>query len=113
MTEFTINKKDQHAEIIVNVEKLDSNYSPLLKSELILLNAEGVKFIILDLKNARYCDSSGLSAILVGNRLCKNSTGKFVLCNLNETVKKLISISQLDSILNIANSLEEGLQKLA
>lgn len=113
MTEFTINKKEQHAEVHINVEKLDSSVSPLLKSELVLLNTEGIKYVVLDLKSARYCDSSGLSAILVGNRLCKNSGGKFVLCNLNETIKKLISISQLDSILHIANSVEEGLQKLS
>lgn len=113
MTEFTINRKEQHAEISVNVEKLDSTVSPLLKSELVLLNNDGIKYILFDLKGARYCDSSGLSAILVGNRLCKNSGGKFVLCNLNDTVKKLISISQLDSILNIAVSVEEGLQKLS
>jgi anti-anti-sigma factor len=49
-----------------------------------------------------------LSAILVANRLCKNSGGNFVLCNINETVKKLISISQLDSILNIVDSISEA-----
>ncbi|MCD6066559.1 MAG: putative anti-sigma factor antagonist [Bacteroidetes bacterium] len=113
MTEFTIHKKDQHAEVSINVDKLDSSVSPLLKSELVILNSDGIKYILFDLKNARYCDSSGLSAILVGNRLCKNAGGKFVLCNLNDTVKKLISISQLDSIIHIANSIEEGLQKLS
>ena len=113
MSEFIINKKDNHAEITINVERLDSSVSPLLKSELVSLNADGIKYILLDLKGARYCDSSGLSAILVANRLCKNSGGTFVLCNLNDTVKKLISISQLDSILNISSSVEEGLQKLS
>lgn len=113
MTEFSIHKKDGHAEVIINVDKLDSSVSPLLKSELVILNNDGIKHILFDLKNARYCDSSGLSAILVGNRLCKNAGGKFVLCNLNDTIKKLISISQLDSILHIATSAEEGLQKLS
>ena len=113
MTEFTINKKEQHAEVLINVEKLDSSISPLLKSELVILNTEGIKYILFDLKSARYCDSSGLSAILVGNRLCKNAGGKFVICNLNDTIKKLISISQLDSILHIATSAEEGLQRLS
>lgn len=113
MSEFTIHKNENYSVVAVNVEKLDSNVSPLLKSELLLLSNEGRKNIIFDLKNARYCDSSGLSAILVGNRLCKNAGGKFVLCNLNDVVKKLISISQLDSILHIANSVEEGLQMLS
>ena len=58
--------------------------------------------------NARYCDSSGLSAILVGNRLCKNSNGTFVICHLNDMVSKLIQISQLESILNITPTQKEA-----
>jgi anti-anti-sigma factor len=109
---FDIDKKDNYAIVRVNTEKLDSAVSPVLKSELVVLNTEGFKNIVLDLTHSRYCDSSGLSSILVGNRLCKNSGGKFVLCGLNDTVKKLITISQLDSILNISTNVEEGLQKI-
>src|ERR1043166_3045099 len=106
--DFTVDKKDNYALIDIQAEKLDSNIAPNLKSELVVLNAEGVKNIILNLSHTRYCDSSGLSSILVANRLCKNAQGKLVLCNLQEGVKKLISISQLDSILSIAPTLEEA-----
>lgn len=109
---FEIDKKENYAIVRLNSEKLDSNVSPVLKSELVVLNSEGIKNIVLDLTLSRYCDSSGLSSILVGNRLCKNSGGKFVLCGLNDTVKKLISISQLDSILNICVNVEDSLQKI-
>lgn len=106
--EFTVDKKENYALIEVQAEKLDSNIAPNLKSELVVLNAEGVKNIILNLGHTRYCDSSGLSSILVANRLCKNAQGKLVLCNLQDGVKKLISISQLDSILAMAPSVEEA-----
>ncbi|MES2837747.1 MAG: STAS domain-containing protein [Bacteroidota bacterium] len=109
---FKITKTDNYTTIHLTIEKLDSSASPELKSELVLLNAGGVKNIILDLSETRYCDSSGLSAILVGNRLCKNANGNFVICNIQESVKKLISISQLDSILNIKNSVEEAAASL-
>src|SRR5476651_2001135 len=105
---FEIEKTDKYAVIKVQVEKLDSNIAPSLKSELVVLNADGVKNIIIDLTNTRYCDSSGLSAILVANRLCRNSQGVFVLTGLQDAVKKLISISQLDSILNITNDMSEA-----
>jgi anti-anti-sigma factor len=64
--------------------------------------------VILDLDHVRYCDSSGLSAILVANRLCKNANGTFVLTGLNEAVERLITISQLDTVLNITNTVQEG-----
>ena len=105
---FKIDKTDKFTVIKVLAEKLDSNLAPSLKSELVVINTDGAKNIIIDLSDTRYCDSSGLSAILVANRLCKNSQGVFILTGLQEPVKKLISISQLDTILNITNTLAEA-----
>lgn len=101
---FKVEKKDGYSLVTVNAEKLDSTIAPSLKSELVLINSDGEKNVIIDLSSTRYCDSSGLSAILVGNRLCKNSGGSFILTGLKETVSKLITISQLDSILDITKS---------
>lgn len=105
---FQIDKTDKYTVVKIQSEKLDSQVAPVLKSELLVLNADGVKNIIIDLADARYCDSSGLSAILVGNRLCNNSEGSFVLTGLQDSVKKLISISQLDTILTITDTLPEA-----
>ncbi|PLX13170.1 MAG: anti-anti-sigma factor [Marinilabiliales bacterium] len=106
--EFKIEKLEKYTLIQVMEEKLDTNVAPSLKSELVLISGKGEKNIILDLSNCRYCDSSGLSAILVANRLCKNANGTFVLTGLNDAVDRLITISQLDTVLNIAYSTEEA-----
>jgi anti-sigma B factor antagonist len=106
--EFKIDKFENHTLIKVLEEKLDTHIAPTLKSELVLVSGNGEKNIILDLENCRYCDSSGLSAILVANRLCKNASGTFVLAGLNDAVERLITISQLDTVLNIAESVDEA-----
>ncbi|HOS83275.1 MAG TPA: STAS domain-containing protein [Bacteroidales bacterium] len=106
--ECKITKKDTHTLIEVLSDKLDSQIAPSLKSELVLISGNKEKNIILDLSNCRYCDSSGLSAILVANRLCKNANGTFVLCGLQTAVERLVTISQLDSVLNIAPSIEKA-----
>lgn len=106
--EFKITKNDNYTLIEVLVDKLDSHIAPSLKSELVLISGNKEKNIILDLANCRYCDSSGLSAILVANRLCKNASGIFVLTGLQTAVERLITISQLDTVLNIANSVEKA-----
>jgi len=108
--EFKIEKQDNHTLIQVLEEKLDTHIAPTLKSELVLVSGNGEKNIILDLSKCRYCDSSGLSAILVANRLCKNATGTFVLTGLNDAVERLITISQLDTVLNITNTIDEGVE---
>ena len=109
---FTVDKQDRYSVVKVQAEKLDTAVAPALKSELVMLNAQGIKNIIIDLSETKYCDSSGLSAILVANRLCKNVEGTFVLTALQDPVKKLISISQLDTILNITPTLNEAVDYL-
>ena len=66
---YSIDKKEQYSILKLQEEKLDSPLSPALKSEFVTLNAEGIKNIIIDLSEVKYVDSSGLSALLVGNRI--------------------------------------------
>jgi anti-sigma B factor antagonist len=105
---FTLDKQDKYVAIKLHENKLNSLISPELKSEIIILNNQGHNNIILDLQETEYCDSSGLSAILVGNRICKNSGGCFIITGLQEPVRKLISISQLDQVLLITPSMTEA-----
>ncbi len=87
---------------------MDSSVAPQLKSELITLHAEGIHNIILDLTEVKYTDSSGLSALLVGNRIMQEDNGIFILANLSDHTMKLIKISQLDTVLNILPTVEEA-----
>lgn len=90
-------------------ENLNSALAPDLKSELVILANEGVPNLILDLSSVKYVDSSGLSSILTANRLWK-SLGTFVLTGVqHETVKKLIEISRLDTVLTIIPTVEESI----
>ncbi len=110
--QYLITKSDRYTLIQVQVEKLDTLAAPALKSEFVVLNNEGVKNMIIDLSETRYCDSSGLSAILVANRLCKNMGGVLIVSGLQDSVKKLISISQLDSILTITPDRTAAIDRL-
>lgn len=101
-------ENDKYTLLKTNTEKLDSTNAPELKAELVVINKNGMNNIIIDLSKTKYCDSSGLSAVLVANRLCKNSGGMFVLCGLQSSVAKLISISQLDKVLTIVDSNSEA-----
>ncbi len=105
--EFQVEKTDRFTKIKPMIEKLDSTVSPDVKAEFVFHNGKGEKNLVLDLQDVKYVDSSGLSAILVANRLCNSCEGNFVLTNIQESVMKLITISQLDTILHIVpNPLE-------
>lgn len=105
---YTIDKSEQYAVIKLHESRLDSLIAPALKSELITLHAEGVNNIILDLEEIRYTDSSGLSALLVGNRILQEDKGIFILIKLSDHALKLIKISQLENVLHILPTLEEA-----
>lgn len=109
---FSREKTEHYTVLKVLADKLDSTLAPELKSELVLISNEGVCNIILDMTDTRYCDSSGLSSVLVGNRLCKNADGMLILAGLQPSVKKLITISQLDPVLNIVPTVSEAIDYL-
>jgi anti-sigma B factor antagonist len=106
---YSVDKQEKYTLLRLNEEKLDSSIAPHLKSQMVTLHAEGIRNIILDLSEVKYTDSSGLSALLVGNRVLQEDNGIFVLTRLSEHTMKLIKISQLDSVLNILPSVEEGI----
>jgi len=109
---FAQEKTEHYAILKVLSEKLDNSVSSDLKSEFLILNKDGVSNIILDLSETRYCDSSGLSSVLVANRLCKNDSGTLVLVGLQPMVRKLITISQLESVLQIVPTVSEAIDYL-
>lgn len=105
---FKVLNKADYSLISSAVDKLNLSNASELKSIILKINKANVNNIIIDLKETSYCDSSGLSALLSANRLCKNSNGQFILTGLNPNVKKMIEIAQLHRVLSITETLEEA-----
>ena len=110
--DFTVSQNNGTAVVKTNVEKLNASNASGLKAELVVLGNNSVNNIVIDMSGTKYCDSSGLSALLVANRMCKDTNGKFVLCGLMPNVQKLIEIAQLDKVLNISANQEEALANI-
>jgi len=106
---YSVDKQDKYAIFTIDEENLNSIVAPDLKSEFVILNNEGIKNLVFDLSKVKYVDSSGLSAILTGNRIWKG-IGTFIVTGINEPiVKKLFEISRLDSILIMIPTMEESI----
>ena len=97
----------------LNEKKLDTNNSSLVKGEFtLLLKVEGVNRLIIDLSEVESCDSSGLSALLIANRLINANDGEMRLTNLSDKVITLMKITQLDRVLSVCSSVEEAIEEL-
>lgn len=91
----------------------DAAISGLVKGELtILLTAEDVKKLVFDLSEVEYCDSSGLSAILLSFRILQNNEGAIRLASPQKSVRTLIEISQLNRVLPIKETVNEAVEEL-
>ena len=106
---LTIDRQEKYALIKILEPKLTSNVAPVLMAEVVMLHHENFKNMIFDHSDVQYCDSSGLSAILVGFRMCRDQNGTFVLTGVQDHVRKLISISQLDTMLTQLPTVNEAI----
>lgn len=106
--DFEIVKLTSYTLVKILTDRLDTNNAPELKSELVVINANGEKNIILDISECTYCDSSGLSAILVANRLCEDALGTFILTGIQHEVEQIIRISMLHTVLVITKKVEQA-----
>ena len=111
---YAIEKKDKYTIFTLEEDKMDTLIAPKVKSELVTLYSTGTVNMIMDLSKVKYVDSSGLSALLLGNRSAKapETNGIFVLVGLNEHVAKLIHISKLDQVFEILPTVEEGIDRV-
>lgn len=106
---YLVDKNEKYTVFTLQSENLNAKNAPSLKTQFVILKDEGVKNLILNLANVRYVDSSGLSAILVANRLW-GENGSFVLTGVDhENVSKLIEISRLNSVLCISGNVNESI----
>lgn len=101
---FSIQKNGSHTCISVQDENLDAKIAPGFKSELVLIIENGEKNILVNLSECKQCDSSGMSALLLGNRLCRGVDGRFVVFGLAAAIKEKLDIARIDSLMLFAES---------
>ena len=107
---FAIDNQDKYTVISVLEKNLNTEVAPNLKSEFVILRNKGVHNLILDLSEVEFVDSSGLSAILTAERLWKAEEGSFVVTGVeHDSVKKLIEITRLNSVLTIISTVQESI----
>ena len=108
---FVVENKESKVIIRCHVEKLDTLNAPELKSHFLHQSKQLFSHFIVDLSRVKYCDSSGLSALLVGNRIAKEHDSQLIIFGLQPAVEKIISISQLDTVFNIVSTEQDIINK--
>ncbi|MCY7362984.1 MAG: STAS domain-containing protein [Ignavibacteria bacterium] len=98
---FEIDKQTDKTIFRLESKSLDHTISAALKAELIFLQKEIDNQFIIDLKDVTKCDSSGLSVLLLSERLEREKNKKLILKNVNTGVLELMKIARLDRVFDI------------
>jgi len=107
---FEIKKNGAATVLKIKERKLDASVSPELKGEFLVLCNAQMKNLVVDLTDVEFCDSSGLSALLIAERKMRENGGVVKLVGLQKKVLSLIRISRLDRAFSIHDSLAKALR---
>lgn len=79
--------------------RLDTMTAPQLENE-ITGHLDGITEFIMDFSDLEYISSAGLRVLLVTTKMMKGK-GRFVIRNINETVKEIFEVTEFMDILNV------------
>jgi len=95
--------------IFVREERLDAHNSEELKAEMNRLFASGAKELIVDLKDVRFIDSSGLGVLVSGFKNASTRQGSLRLAGLQTQVKSMFELTRLHRVFDIFQTVDEAL----
>lgn len=104
---YDINEQEQHILLTINEKKITNLNAPNLKAEIVKLSQKN-KSVVCDFKNLDYLDSSGLSSLLIANRIFTERNHLFALCNISDKINNLIQLTKLDNVFLILETVPEA-----
>ncbi len=106
-------KTEAHAEVMVifvREERLDAHNSNELKLEMNRLFESGTKNLLVDLKEVRFVDSSGLGVLVSGFKNASTRQGSIKLSSLQTQVKSMFELTRLHRVFDIFQTVDEALE---
>jgi len=109
---FIIESKKDITIFRLQEKRLDASLAPELKSQILMLVAEGKKYLIIDLAQVDAIDSSGIGALLIAHRHTAEHEGFAAFIGIHGNVKDLLQMMQIHKQLYIFSSVQEVLRNL-
>ncbi|MCX6138343.1 MAG: STAS domain-containing protein [Ignavibacteriales bacterium] len=108
---FEVSKNSHHTVLKLKERKLDASNSHELKGEFLVLCRPSLKTLVVDMTAVEFCDSSGLSALLIAERTMREHGNIVKLAGVHKKVLALLKISQLDRVFQIFDTVGKASQE--
>ncbi len=93
--------------------EVDLHTAPELKEELHRVIDEGARFVIVDLTDTTFLDSTALGVLLGGLKRLRPEDGGVLLVCGNPSIRKIFEITLLDRVFTIVDTRDEAVASLA
>jgi anti-sigma B factor antagonist len=104
--EIDVKDLGEHKVIAVSGE-IDLYNVSELKKVLFSVTDGSYPSVVVDMKNVNYMDSSGIGALVAGQKKMKANSGKFSLLNIHEDVLNILKLATLDKFFTIVEGEDE------
>ena len=89
---------------------IDLSHSPEMRKVLLLeIKEKRIPKLLLNLKNVRYIDSSGIASLVEGLKASRDHGSRLILYGLNTTVREVLQLSRLQKIFEIYEDEDQAL----
>ena len=108
---MNIHTEERNSVVLMEVqeERLDAHNSGDLKSQMLSLFEDGKSHLVIDLRDVRFVDSSGLGALVSGYKNASARNGNLKLCGLQPQVKSMFELTRLHRVFEIYPTADEAL----
>ena len=110
---FSIEHRDGLVIFTIKSHTMDSLVSAQIKAEVLIVCQPDIKGLIFDLTEVEYVDSSGLGALLLAHRQLKETEAPVIFIGVQDMVKSMLSISQLEELFEFYGTIDEAIATFA
>jgi anti-sigma B factor antagonist len=105
---LNIDRNEERSVLSVQEERIDAHNSGELKECLLNLFEAGTRLLVVDLKDVRFIDSSGLGALLSGYKNANLRHARLVLAGVQPRVQSMFELTRLHQVFDIVARVEEA-----
>ncbi len=105
--------KEKESVVVVSVDNsVLQEHIPMFKERLKDIIEDKKYWIVLDLTEAKYISSMGISVVLHLKRKAKESGGDVIFTNVNQLIMNLFEVTELKKALEIYPNIDDAVQEL-
>ena len=109
VVELTLDTRTQGDWTVVDVGgEVDLSSAPALRAELEMAIARPTRGVVVDLTGVGFMDSSGLSVLVAGLKIARESGGDLAVVCRNESILKVLTVTGLDRLFAVHGSVGEA-----